>query len=114
MGWRDVGFFVRGRLSRTLARPLTRRPPPRAPAAPLDDVLRGPLTPVALTRLLEGRTNAAREAAAARWRETRGGPFRRHRCATFEGAGENFVVGVGRGERALVLIAHPDAGPKSP
>src|SRR6266850_2531066 len=61
MGWRDVGFFVRGRLSRTIARALNRKAPPPAPAAPLDEVLRGPVTPLALTRLLEGRTNAARE-----------------------------------------------------
>ena len=114
MSWRDVGFFLRGRLSRALTRTLNRKAPPPAPAAPLEEVLRGPITPMALTRLLEGRTNAAREAAVARWLETRGVPFRRHRFATFEGAGENFVVDVGRGERALVLIAHHDAVPKSP
>src|SRR6185295_4833510 len=114
MSWRDVGFFLRGRLSRALTRTLNRKAPAPAPAAPLEEVLRGPITPMALTRLLEGRTNAAREAAVARWLETRGVPFRRHRFATFEGAGENFVVDVGRGERALVLIAHHDAVPKSP
>lgn len=113
-GLRDVGFFLRGRLSRTLARALNRKAPPLAPVAPLDEVLRGPVTPLALTRLLEGRTNAAREAAVARWLEAHGVPFRRHRFATFEGAGENYIVDIGRGERALVLIAHHDAVPKSP
>src|SRR5215470_7332469 len=114
MGLRDVGFFLRGRLSRALARALNRRAPPPAPAAPLDEVLRGPITPLALTRLLEGRDNPAREAAVARWLEARGVPFGRHRFASFEGAGENFTVEVGGGDRALVLIAHHDAVPKSP
>ena len=82
--------------------------------APLDDVLRGPTTPLALTRLLEGRDNAARQAAVARWLEARGVPFQRHGFRTFEGAGDNFVVDVGRGARALVLIAHHDAVPGSP
>lgn len=114
MGVRDVGFFLRGRLSRAIARTVNRKAPPPAPAAPLDEVLRGPVTPIALTRLLEGRDNAARQAAVARWLHARGVPFRRHRFATFEGAGENFAVDVGAGDRALVLIAHHDAVPKSP
>ena len=111
---RDVGFFLRGRLSRAITRAVNRKAPPPAPSAPLEDVLRGPVTPVALTRLLEGRDNAARQAAVARWLDTRGVPFQRHRFATFEGAGENFAVDVGGGDRALVLIAHHDAVPKSP
>ena len=114
MGWRDVGFFLRGRLSRTLARALNRHAPPPAPVAPLEDVLRGPVTPLALTRLLEGRDNAARQAAVARWLDARGIPFHRHRFATFEGAGENFAVDLGGGGPALLLIAHHDAVPKSP
>jgi peptidase M28-like protein len=114
MGLRDVGFFLRGRLSCAIARTVNRKAPPPAPTAPLEEVLRGPATPLALTRLLEGRDNAAREAAVARWLAARGVPFARHRFATFEGAGENFTVEVGRGERALVLIAHHDAVPKSP
>ena len=113
-GWRDVGFFLRGRLSRAITRTVNRKAPPPAPTAPLDEVLRGPATPLALTRLLEGRDNAARQAAVARWLEARGVPFGRQRFATFEGAGENFTVEVGRGERALVLVAHHDAVPKSP
>jgi hypothetical protein len=111
---RDVGFFLRARLSRTIARAVNRKAPPPAPVAPLQDVLRGPTTPLALTRLLEGRDNAARQAAVARWLETHGVPFRRHRFATFEGAGENFTVDVGGTDQALVLIAHHDAVPKSP
>ena len=114
MGLRDVGFFLRGRLSRALTHALNRRAPPPAPTAPLDEVLRGPANPVALTRLLEGRDNPAREAAVARWLETRGVPFSRHRFASFEGAGENFTVEIGGGDRALVLVAHHDAVPKSP
>src|SRR5439155_1143258 len=57
---------------------------------------------------------AARQAAVARWLEARGVPFQRHGFRTFEGAGDNFVVDVGRGARALVLIAHHDAVPGSP
>jgi hypothetical protein len=114
MAWRDVGFYLRGRLSRSLARFLNRRAPAPAPIASLEAVLRGPITPLALTKLLEGRDNDARQAAVARWLETRGVPFTRHRFATFEGAGENFTVDVGRGDRPLVLIAHHDAVPKSP
>jgi Zn-dependent M28 family amino/carboxypeptidase len=114
MGLRDVGFFLRGRLSRTIARIINRRAPAPRPAAPLDEVLRGPATPLALTRLLEGRDDPARQAAVARWLHARGVPFSRHAFRTFEGAGENFVVDVGRGDRALVLIAHHDAVPGSP
>jgi Zn-dependent M28 family amino/carboxypeptidase len=50
----------------------------------------------------------------ARWLQARGVPFTRQRFATFEGRGETFCVEVGRGERALVLIAHHDAVPGSP
>ena len=114
MSLRDVGFFLRGRLSRVISRAVNRKAPPPAPPAPLDEVLRGPATPIALTRLLEGRDNAARQAAVARWLHLRGVPFDRHRFATFEGAGENFTVNVGDGDRALVLIAHHDAVPGSP
>jgi len=114
VGWRDVGFYLRGRLSQTIARILNRRVPVPRPPAALDDVLRGPVTPLALTRLLEGRSNQARHAALVRWLQARGVPFRRHAFGTFEGAGENLVVEVGHGDAALVLIAHHDAVPKSP
>jgi hypothetical protein len=114
VGWRDVGFYLRGRTSQAIARLLNRRAAPPRPAAALEEVLRGPATPLALTRLLEGRDNSARQAAVARWLETRGVPFRRHAFRSFEGAGQNFAVEVGRGARAIVLIAHHDAVPKSP
>ena len=57
--------------------------------------MRGPRTPLALTRLLEGRSNAAREAAVARWLTARSVPFAREPFATFEGRGENLLRGRG-------------------
>jgi hypothetical protein len=57
MPLRDVGIYARTRLSGGLRRWLTRGIPPAAPAPPLDDVLRGAVTPLALTALLEGRSN---------------------------------------------------------
>ena len=114
MDWRDLGFYARARLSRGVARFINRAASPPKPAAPLDEVLRGARTPLALTRLLEGRSNAERETAVARWLLARGIPFTRERFETFEGRGENFCVDVGRGDRALVLIAHHDAVPGSP
>jgi len=115
VGWRELGFYTRARLSRTIGRVVNRRvPPATAPAAPLDEVLRGEVTPLALSRLLEGRHNAARAAALRRWLQTRGVPFTREPFATFEGRGENLVVELGHGERTLMLIAHHDAVPGSP
>lgn len=116
MTLRDVGFYVRARVVARLLRAANRRRRPAAwPApAPIASVLAGPDTPLALARLLEGRDNAAREAAVARWLEARGAPFVRHRFATFEGRGENFAVDLGEGDRVLVLAAHHDAVPGSP
>jgi hypothetical protein len=113
---RDLGYYLRGRLNRAMSRVLTRRagPPPVFTPAPLDAVLSGPRTPLALTRLLDARDNTAREAALARYLDARGVSFTRHRFATFEGRGENFAVDVGRGDRVLVLAAHHDAVPGSP
>jgi hypothetical protein len=113
---RDVGFFLRGRVNRAVSRILTRRagPPAAFTPAPLESVLSGPRTPLALTQLLDSRDNAAREAAVARYLSARGVPFTRHRFATFEGRGENFAVDVGGGDRVLVLIGHHDAVPGSP
>jgi aminopeptidase YwaD len=116
VGLRDVRYFLRGRLNRGMSRLLTRRagPPPVFTPAPLEAVLAGPRTPLALTRLLEARDNAAREAALARYLAARGVPFARHRFATFEGRGESFAVDLGAGDRVLVLAAHHDAVPGSP
>jgi Zn-dependent M28 family amino/carboxypeptidase len=113
---RDFGFYLRGRVNRGMSRVINgRRPPaPFAPAAALDDVLRGPGAPLALTRLLEGRSNAARQTALARYLEARDIPFERHSFATYEGAGDNFTTDIGTGERVLVLVAHHDAVPGSP
>jgi hypothetical protein len=112
--WRSLGFYARACLGRGLRRWASREAPPPTPAAPLDEALRGPATPLALTRLLEGRSNPERQAAVAGWLSARGVPFTRERFETFEGSGENFCVDVGRGDRALVLIAHHDAVPGSP
>ena len=85
-----------------------------APVAPLEDVLAGPDTPLALSRLLIGRSNTERQFAVAGYLQRRSIPFDRHRFSTFEGEGENFIVDVGSGERVVVLIAHHDAVPGSP
>jgi hypothetical protein len=116
VGLREVGFYLRGRLNSHIARALNRRRAsvPLRPVARVEDVISGPDDPVALSRLLEGRDNAAREAAVARFLTTRGIPFATHRFETFEGRGENFAVEVGAGDRVLVLIAHHDAVPGSP
>jgi hypothetical protein len=113
---RDLKYFLRGRVNRAMSRLLTRRagPPPSFTPAPLEAVITGPRTPLGLTRLLESRDNAAREAAVARYLTARGVPFSRHRFSTFEGRGENFAVDVGGGDRALVLVAHHDAVLASP
>ena len=84
------------------------------PVAPLEDVLAGPDTPLALSRLLVGRSNAERQAAVASYLGRRGIVFDRHRFSTFEGEGENFIVDVGSGDRVVVFIAHHDAVPGSP
>jgi hypothetical protein len=114
MGWRDAGFFFRARLSGVLTRWGNRRSLELAPPVPLDDVLSGARTPLALTRLLEGRSNADREAALLRWLQARNCPIARHRFETFEGRGENLSVDVGHGDRIVVLAAHHDAVPGSP
>lgn len=114
MGWRDLGFYARARVSRAVARWVNRGASAPVAVAPLEDVLAGARTPLALTRLLEGRSNAERETAVARWLRARGVPFTTERFETFEGRGENFCVDVGRGDRTLVLIAHHDAVPGSP
>ncbi|HEV8586761.1 MAG TPA: M20/M25/M40 family metallo-hydrolase [Methylomirabilota bacterium] len=115
MSLRDVGFFVRGRLNRVVGRVLRGPAPAHLDTpAPLNEVLGGPRTPLALARLLAARDNAAREAAVATWLGSRGIPFTRHRFATFEGRGVNYAVDVGGGDRTLLLAAHHDAVPGSP
>lgn len=113
MSWRNLGLFVRGRLSRDVTRFANRNAPPLE-SVPLTSVLAATSVPLALVPLLEGRSTAEREAAVAQWLDARGVPFARHRFAGPEGAGENFAVDVGKGERVLVLIAHHDAVPGSP
>jgi aminopeptidase YwaD len=115
MSLRDVAFFLRGRVNRAMSWVLNGVAPMHTETpTPLDEVLRGPRTPLALARLLTARDNAAREAAVATWLAARGVPFTRHRFATFEGRGDNYVVDVGGGDRTLVLVAHHDAVPSSP
>jgi hypothetical protein len=116
---RDVGFFVRGRLSRGLARVLNARAPSSAaipvPAPPaVDEVVRGETSPLPLARLLAGRTNDERQRAVATYLRAHGVEFSTHRFATFEGQGENYAVDLGRGDRMVILIAHHDAVPGSP
>jgi Peptidase family M28 len=114
---RDLGFYVRGRLNSGLARVLNGGRGPAAPSAPpvpLDEVLRAGDGPLALSRLLEARSNDERERAVAWYLERRGVPFTRSRFETFEGHGENFTVDIGSGDRVVVLIGHHDAVPGSP
>ena len=116
MSLRDVGFYLRGRINSRIARTLNARRArtPLRPVATVDEVVRGDATPLALSRLLEGRTNDAREAALARYLTARGIPLAIHRFETLEGRGENFSVDVGSGDRVLLLAAHHDAVPGSP
>ncbi|HEY7364888.1 MAG TPA: M28 family peptidase [Methylomirabilota bacterium] len=115
MTLRDLGFFLRGRINQGVTRLLNvRGPVASADPAPLDEVLRGDRTPLALARLVAGRTNLEREAAMAAYLTARGADFARHSFASFEGRGENFSVDLGTGDRVLVLIAHHDAVPGSP
>ena len=112
---RDLAFYLRGRINGGIARLANRKRGAHAIVpAPLEKVLRGPDTPGALIALLEGRSNAEREAAVARYLAARGAPVTSHRFQTFEGRGENFAVEVGAGDRTLVLVAHHDAVPGSP
>jgi Peptidase family M28 len=115
VGLREVGFYVRGRFNSGLSRLINPRERPHGIVPPpVDDVIRTARSPLALLALLEGRSNEERQAAVARWLQARGVEPARHRFATFEGQGENFVVDVGSGARTLVLIAHHDAVPGSP
>ena len=115
MTLRDLGFFVRGRINSGLTRAVNRRrPAPLPPPLALAEVTRRGDEPLALTALLEGRSNAEREAAVGWYLERRGVTVARHRFATFEGRGDNLSVELGSGDRVVVLIAHHDAVPGSP
>jgi aminopeptidase YwaD len=112
----DLKFYLRGRINSVISRAVNARRggAPPVPVATVDEVIRGPRTALALSRLLEGRDNELRQAALARYLVERGVPFTRHAFQTFEGRGENYAVDVGSGDRVLVLIAHHDAVPGSP
>ena len=112
---RDGALYLRSRLIRQLTRLAAARDrtPPVVPL-PVDEVVRGSRTPLALVRLLEGRSNAERESAVARYLRARSVPFAVHRFESEEGAGENFSVELGAGERVLLVAAHHDAVPGSP
>ena len=112
---RDVALYLQRRLIRQLSRLAAARDrtPPVVPL-PVDEVIRGSRTPLALVRLLEGRSNAERESAVARYLRARGVPFTLHPFSSDEGSGENFAVDLGAGERVLLLAAHHDAVPGSP
>ena len=112
----DLGFYLRGRNNKGIARVVNARRArtPLRPVARVDEVVRGERSPLALSRLLEGRDNDARQAALAHYLGARGIPFATHRFETFEGRGENYTVDLGRGDRVLVLAAHHDAVPGSP
>ena len=112
---RDVAFYLRGRLIRHVTRlaHARDRTPPVVPI-PVDEVIRGSRAPQALVRLLEGRSNAERESAVARYLRARSVPFALHRFSSGEGSGENFSVDLGAGDRVLLLAAHHDAVDGSP
>jgi len=112
---RDVALYLQRRLIRRLSRLAAARDrtPPVVPL-PVDEVIRGSRTPLALVRLLEGRSNAERESAVACYLRARGVPFTLHPFSSDEGSGENFAVDLGAGERVLLLAAHHDAVPGSP
>ena len=112
---RDAAFYLRGRLTKQLTRLASARDrtPPVVPL-PVDEVIRGSLAPQALARLLEGRSNAERESAVARYLRARGLPCAVHRFSSSEGAGENFSVDLGTSDRVLLLAAHHDAVDGSP
>ncbi|MBI4588069.1 MAG: M28 family peptidase [Candidatus Rokubacteria bacterium] len=115
MTLRDLGFYLRGRVNRTVAQLVNVRRPAPALSLSLEELLRE-RRPSLLdrVRLLEGRSNAERQEMVARYLAARGLPFGRHPYATFEGSGENFSLDVGAGDSTLILIGHHDAVPGSP
>src|SRR4029453_14912267 len=105
---------LRGQINTRLSQVLNARDrTPRVVPPTLAEVIGGERSRRALTRLLEGRSNAEREAAVASYLEARGVPFARHPFESGEGSGENFTVDLGSGRRALFVIAPPAAGARS-
>jgi hypothetical protein len=112
---RDVVLYLRGKLNMGLSRAVnTVRRGPRLTPPPLDEIIQGGRTPLALSRLLEGRSNRERQAAVARYLGEHRIPFALQAFTSPSGVSENFSVDVGSGERVLVLVAHHDAVPGSP
>jgi len=112
---RDAVLYLRGKLSLGLSRAFNAaRRGPRVTPPPLEEVIQGGRTPLALSRLLEGRSNPERQAAVARYLGEHRIPFALQTFDSAHGLGENFSVDVGSGARVLVLVAHHDAVPGSP
>jgi Zn-dependent M28 family amino/carboxypeptidase len=112
---RDVVLYVRGKINIGLSRAVNAiRRSPRVTPPPVDEVIQGGRTPLALSRLLEGRSNKERQAALSRYLGEHRIPFALQAFTASDGVGENFSVDVGSGERVLVLVAHHDAVPGSP
>jgi Zn-dependent M28 family amino/carboxypeptidase len=115
MDLRDLGLYLRGRLNTGFSAAVNALRPVQVTPLPLDALLGLPRpSPLDYVRLLEGRSNRARQEILGRLLAARGTPFSRLPFATFEGRGENFVVEVGRGSRTLILVGHHDAVPGSP
>jgi hypothetical protein len=66
---RDLGFYIRARINSGISGALNRRRGGAkvCPVASLDEVLEGADDPLALSRLLVGRSNAERQAAIAHY-----------------------------------------------
>ena len=115
MDWRDLGFYARARLEqrpRALEQP---HAPALAAPAPLEDVLHGARTPLALSAAARGaqqrgpRGGGGPVAAGAR-RAVRARPLRHVRGRAARTSGSTWAAATA----SLVLIAHHDAVPGSP
>ena len=109
----DVGFFLRGRLSRGVSRLVNRGGPPLT-CVPLATALAAVGSPLALVPLLEGRTNPARETAVAAWLGARGvmraAILRRGASGDRYGAGGRGVIAAllagADGEQPAAILLH--------
>jgi len=109
----DVVLYLRGQINTGLSWAFNAvRGGPRVTPPPLEEVIEGGRTPLALSRLLVGRSNLERQAAVARYLGEHRIPFALQ--AFGSPVSENFSVDIGSGERVLVLVAHHDAVPGSP